>query len=623
VGQTCFTPPFFVERRHKMGIRDWDIVTSYVDSVTTSLKTVTFPKVQEQVKVKNQGNANLTYTIGSQSGTLTPGQSVTVNEDISSFTIQAASGTQAFELRAKEKGTEQTEDNSSDVMSLLVDINTFYRKPKTGKKIVFIGDSTTDTATGASAIYARLSSMYTTIGGLLEGATIVPRGSNGGTLQNFIANFIGPNGAYSGNTLDACVSDQADLYVLSYGINDIRGGVNSPGRTATQIRADLKTAIDNLLTQTKGNVLLRIPNTFLTTDVNGNGYISPNSTAQDKSNQLYDIYESFRGYSPRLDIIDIPNLVFGRKSLSSHVYMTDQLHPSLDGYRAIADEIAEWIGGQKNNKLYDMDEYEVVMKGSIEGTVIDNTKLSFYTMSTEDVKKGDIVVVGNKFSFVVNKKAVKTATNKWFIFHDHIGEYTKYGTVKILRKKDRPNNNKNSLNNWVRGYVSNAGDTQVFLETVIDLQAVGVTYTGSISIENWASYYTEDIGITTIKHAYYFNNNATVGQIFGGVTQDGVSNNITRNAITQIYDTRNVAVNGNRYLHMLVVVAGGSGTKKSFEYGDLMLVLGGIDISTDAITWTAFSAEADSKVYNNIYRRDTLLTYGEMRAELKRLGLIS
>jgi hypothetical protein len=94
-----------------MTIRDWDIVTSYVDSVTTSLKTVTFSKVQEQVKVKNQGNANLTYTIGSQSGTLTPGQSVTVNEVISSFTIQAVSGTQAFELRAKEKGTEKIEES--------------------------------------------------------------------------------------------------------------------------------------------------------------------------------------------------------------------------------------------------------------------------------------------------------------------------------------------------------------------------------------------------------------------------------------------------------------------------------------------------------------------------------
>jgi hypothetical protein len=91
-----------------MGKIDWDVVTNYTDVVTTTLKTVTFPKVQEQVYLRNQGNANFTYTIGSQSGTLTPGQSVTVNQDVSSFTLQAVSGTHTFELRAKEKGTEQT-----------------------------------------------------------------------------------------------------------------------------------------------------------------------------------------------------------------------------------------------------------------------------------------------------------------------------------------------------------------------------------------------------------------------------------------------------------------------------------------------------------------------------------
>jgi lysophospholipase L1-like esterase len=101
-----------------MGKIDWDIVTNYSDTVTTTLKTVTFPKVQEQVYLRNQGNANFTYTIGSQSGTLTPGQSVTVNQDVSSFTLQAASGTHTFELRAKEKGTEQTE-TETDVISLL------------------------------------------------------------------------------------------------------------------------------------------------------------------------------------------------------------------------------------------------------------------------------------------------------------------------------------------------------------------------------------------------------------------------------------------------------------------------------------------------------------------------
>jgi hypothetical protein len=104
-----------------MGKTDWDVVTNYSDVVTTTLKTVTFPKVQEQVYLRNQGNANFTYTIGSQSGTLTPGQSVTVNQDVSSFTLQAVSGTHTFELRAKEKGTE-IEEAPSDVPSQIASL---------------------------------------------------------------------------------------------------------------------------------------------------------------------------------------------------------------------------------------------------------------------------------------------------------------------------------------------------------------------------------------------------------------------------------------------------------------------------------------------------------------------
>jgi antitoxin component YwqK of YwqJK toxin-antitoxin module len=106
-----------------MGKIDWDVVTNFTDAVTTTLKTVTFPKVQEQVYLRNQGNANFTYTIGSQSGTLTPGQSVTVNQDVSSFTLQAVSGTHTFEVRANEKGTEKTEAET-DVFSQLADITT-------------------------------------------------------------------------------------------------------------------------------------------------------------------------------------------------------------------------------------------------------------------------------------------------------------------------------------------------------------------------------------------------------------------------------------------------------------------------------------------------------------------
>jgi hypothetical protein len=175
-----------------MGIRDWDIVTSYIDSVTTTLKTVTFPKVQEQVKVKNQGNANLTYTIGSQSGTLTPGQSVTVNESISSFTIQAVSGTQAFELRAKEKGTEQTE-TETDVISQLQSqseksgLSGWYRDFafNRNKNITTIGDSTSDNTTGALYIWQEIANYFTGSGDSMEGVTFTHRGANGNTLSNF------------------------------------------------------------------------------------------------------------------------------------------------------------------------------------------------------------------------------------------------------------------------------------------------------------------------------------------------------------------------------------------------------------------------------------------------------
>jgi hypothetical protein len=157
-GQLVLCSLFFVERRHKMGIRDWDIVTSYVDSVTTSLKTVTFPKVQEQVKVKNQGNTNLTYTIGSQSGTLTPGQSVMVKENVSSFNIQAVAGVQSFEVKATEQGTEivDTDNNlPSDVSAQLNSLTTSLATKASKTDLTNIGNGS------PKGVYATLTALQT------------------------------------------------------------------------------------------------------------------------------------------------------------------------------------------------------------------------------------------------------------------------------------------------------------------------------------------------------------------------------------------------------------------------------------------------------------------------------
>jgi peptidoglycan/xylan/chitin deacetylase (PgdA/CDA1 family) len=88
---------------------DWENVTHYIDTVDTTPKTFSFSKPQDYVKVTTKGNANITYTIGTQSGTLTPGQSKEVSEVLSSFTLTAVSGTQTIEVYAKEAGTEKEE----------------------------------------------------------------------------------------------------------------------------------------------------------------------------------------------------------------------------------------------------------------------------------------------------------------------------------------------------------------------------------------------------------------------------------------------------------------------------------------------------------------------------------
>jgi hypothetical protein len=185
-----------------MGKIDWDVVTNFTDAVTTTLKTVTFPKVQEQVYLRNQGNANFTYTIGSQSGTLTPGQSVTVNQDVSSFTLQAVSGTHTFELRAKEKGTEQTEPET-DVMSLLAEKVNYLTPEMYGAK----GDGVTDDTTAlqnaindatSKAIELRLSNKtYVTTAPLilknylmLSGNYINDEYSKGSMIKNTTTNMF-------------------------------------------------------------------------------------------------------------------------------------------------------------------------------------------------------------------------------------------------------------------------------------------------------------------------------------------------------------------------------------------------------------------------------------------------
>lgn len=294
----------------------------------------------------------------------------------------------------------------------------FYKQSKSGKKIVMVGDSTTEAAT---AMYTRFSNYYTKVGGLLDGATIVNRGVGGGRLEQFV------NGTLSKNNINTVIADQAELYVFCYGINDIRTGI----RTFQQIKDDLKIAIDRMLNETSGYILLRIPNTFLSVD--SNGYITPISKSQEYSSQLWEIYHSFKDYSDRIDIIDTQSLVFGRKTMPSHHLMSEAVHPNDNGYQFTADIIAERISNYDDIIEYNFKNYDFIMLGSL--TSIDNNNIMIQPSNLEqEIKVDDIVILGKSYSFLIDTLPQKEGS-AWKLNVHYIGDYSKYGVVKILRKK--------------------------------------------------------------------------------------------------------------------------------------------------------------------------------------------
>lgn len=80
-------------------------LTGFVDSVGTASVVYTYPKQQEMLAVSNIGNQALTVTVGGVTVTVQPGQTETTNVDFTSFSIASASGNQAFEATADEKGS--------------------------------------------------------------------------------------------------------------------------------------------------------------------------------------------------------------------------------------------------------------------------------------------------------------------------------------------------------------------------------------------------------------------------------------------------------------------------------------------------------------------------------------
>jgi lysophospholipase L1-like esterase len=200
------------------------------------------------------------------------------------------------------------------------------------KVICIVGDSTTSDAT---ASFSEFSNFYVKEGqGLYGVGSILNYGENGASLAAFLADQV-PYG------ITETIAAQADLYVLSYGINDVRLGHT----TEAQLTALLTTAVNKIRAGVpKADIVLRMPNSFLSVDMSNYGFVQPNAQAPAYSTILRNAYMHLQDHWTNVAVLNTQDDVFGRASLTSSPYMANQIHPSDAGYVALAQELVGLIG---------------------------------------------------------------------------------------------------------------------------------------------------------------------------------------------------------------------------------------------------------------------------------------
>ncbi|WP_443698743.1 SGNH/GDSL hydrolase family protein [Pseudomonas sp.] len=259
------------------------------------------------------------------------------------------------------------EQSSSVTPSATRSLSRWRKKLETdaaNAKLVLIGDSTTDYTTSSSGMTDWLRNAGTQIGQPLSGMTadanhIYAQGYNGITLLLWLADQ---------NKLATLAATNADLVIASFGLNDVRLGAC----TLDQMKARIEQLVVGITASMPNtDILLRIPNTMLTTNTgnlnyvqDGQGTINPAGAAQALSSLLRDAYKSMLGRWPHVDVIDTQAEVFGTVARSTHPLMADQLHPTPvmstigstpkgGGYVAIAEALAKRVG--VNNSAFSVD----------------------------------------------------------------------------------------------------------------------------------------------------------------------------------------------------------------------------------------------------------------------------
>lgn len=143
-----------------------------------------------------------------------------------------------------------------------------------------------------------------------------------------------------------------DLVIASWLINDARLGQMTFASGVARLSAMIELIQTNL---PAADILLRIPNPMLTSNVNGLNYvqdagggINPPGAAQAYSDLIRRCYYAVKGLYSNVDVIDMPALLFGTMARDTHPLLADQLHPTPGftggGYFALGDALSDYIG---------------------------------------------------------------------------------------------------------------------------------------------------------------------------------------------------------------------------------------------------------------------------------------
>lgn len=216
--------------------------------------------------------------------------------------------------------------------------------PATVKIAIGPGDSTSDATAAAGALHTRLKTFHIQPGEGLEGvpaANIRNHGVNGISIEAWLNDPA---------RLAALVADSPDVCVYSLGINSIR---TNDTITAADLTALHRKVIDKVRFALPGvPIIARVPNSLLTTDVGGHGYVTGNPQA--KSVALHQSYLALIDAYPDVLVWDAQERVFGTTARATSALMDDQIHPSSvistqnpGGFQLIADYLVADLLGRK------------------------------------------------------------------------------------------------------------------------------------------------------------------------------------------------------------------------------------------------------------------------------------